>query len=47
MTSATLAWAAFKKMHLERLLLAGQRPVPVGKIAYYADPEFRGIFDGT
>lgn len=31
--------------NLELLFLAGQRPVAAGKLAYYADPEFRGLFD--
>jgi len=29
------------------LFLVGQRPIIAGKLAYYADPEFRGTFDGT
>jgi type IV secretion system protein VirD4 len=29
----------------ELLFLAGQRPIVAGKLAYYADPEFRGLFD--
>jgi len=28
------------------LFLAGQRPIVAGKLAYYADPEFKGAFDG-
>lgn len=32
--------------HLELLFLAGQRPVVANKIAYYADAEFRGLYDG-
>jgi type IV secretion system protein VirD4 len=31
--------------NLELLFLAGQRPIAAGKLAYYADPEFRGLFD--
>ena len=31
--------------HAELLFLAGQRPILAGKLAYYADPEFRGLFD--
>jgi type IV secretion system protein VirD4 len=31
--------------NLELLFLAGQRPIVAGKLAYYADPEFRGLFD--
>jgi len=31
--------------HVEILFLAGQRPILAGKLAYYADPEFRGLFD--
>ena len=27
------------------LFLAGQRPIIAGKLAYYADAEFRGLFD--
>ena len=27
------------------LFLSGQRPIVAGKLAYYADPEFRGAFD--
>lgn len=27
------------------LFLAGQRPIIAGKLAYYADPEFKGAFD--
>ena len=27
------------------LFLAGQRPIVAGKLAYYADPEFKGAFD--
>lgn len=29
----------------ELLFLAGQRPIVAAKLAYYADPEFRGAFD--
>ena len=29
----------------ELLFLAGQRPIIAGKLAYYADPEFKGAFD--
>lgn len=29
----------------ELLFLAGQRPIVAGKLAYYADAEFRGLFD--
>ncbi|CAH1696892.1 Type IV secretion system protein VirD4 [Hyphomicrobiales bacterium] len=29
----------------ELLFLAGQRPIVAGKLAYYADPEFKGLFD--
>jgi type IV secretion system protein VirD4 len=31
--------------HAELLFLAGQRPIVAGKLAYYADPEFKGLFD--
>jgi type IV secretion system protein VirD4 len=31
--------------NVELLFLAGQRPIVAGKLAYYADPEFRGLFD--
>ncbi|QVQ38710.1 type IV secretory system conjugative DNA transfer family protein (plasmid) [Pseudochrobactrum algeriensis] len=31
--------------NLELLFLAGQRPIIAGKLAYYADTEFRGLFD--
>jgi len=31
--------------HVELLFLAGQRPIAAGKLAYYADPEFRGLYD--
>ncbi|MCQ9147711.1 type IV secretory system conjugative DNA transfer family protein [Ochrobactrum sp. BTU2] len=31
--------------HIELLFLAGQRPIVAGKLAYYADSEFRGLFD--
>jgi len=31
--------------NIELLFLAGQRPIAAGKLAYYADPEFRGLFD--
>ena len=31
--------------NVELLFLAGQRPIIAGKLAYYADPEFRGLFD--
>ena len=31
--------------HAEILFLAGQRPILAGKLAYYADPEFKGLFD--
>jgi len=27
------------------LFLAGQRPIVAAKLAYYADPEFRGLYD--
>lgn len=30
---------------VELLFLAGQRPIVAGKLAYYADPEFSGLFD--
>jgi type IV secretory pathway TraG/TraD family ATPase VirD4 len=33
--------------HVELLFLAGQRPIVAGKLAYYADTEFRGLFDQT
>jgi len=29
----------------ELLFLTGQRPIVAGKLAYYADPEFKGLFD--
>ena len=31
--------------NLELLFLAGQRPVVAGELAYYADAEFRGLYD--
>lgn len=31
--------------HVELLFLAGQRPIVAGKLAYYADAEFKGAFD--
>ena len=31
--------------HVELLFLAGQRPIVASKLAYYADAEFRGMFD--
>ena len=31
--------------HVELLFLAGQRPIVAGKLAYYADAEFRGLYD--
>lgn len=31
--------------HTELLFIAGQRPIVAGKLAYYVDPEFRGMFD--
>ena len=30
---------------LQLLFLASQRPIMAAKLAYYADPEFRGAFD--
>jgi type IV secretion system protein VirD4 len=33
--------------HAELLFLAGQRPIVAGKLAYYADPEFRGLYDAA
>ncbi|WP_147294055.1 type IV secretory system conjugative DNA transfer family protein, partial [Ciceribacter selenitireducens] len=33
--------------NLELLFLAGQRPIVAGKLAYYADPEFKGVFDAA
>ena len=33
--------------HGELLFLAGQRPIAAGKLRYYADPEFRGLFDAA
>ena len=33
--------------NLELLFLAGQRPIVAGKLAYYADPEFRGLYDAA
>ena len=33
--------------HVELLFLAGQRPIAAVKLAYYADPEFRGLFDAA
>lgn len=32
--------------HLELLFLSSQRPVVANKLAYYADAEFRGLYDG-
>jgi type IV secretion system protein VirD4 len=31
--------------NVELLFLAGQRPIVAAKLAYYADPEFRGLYD--
>ena len=31
--------------NVELLFLAGQRPIVAGKLAYYADSEFRGLYD--
>ncbi|WP_216333673.1 type IV secretory system conjugative DNA transfer family protein [Rhizobium sp. X9] len=31
--------------NLELLFLAGQRPIVAGKLRYYADPEFKGLYD--
>ncbi|HML42904.1 MAG TPA: type IV secretory system conjugative DNA transfer family protein [Hyphomicrobium zavarzinii] len=31
--------------HLELLFLAGKRPIVAGKLAYYADQEFKGLYD--
>lgn len=31
--------------HVELLFLAGQRPIVAGKLAYYADADFRGLYD--
>ena len=33
--------------NLELLFLAGQRPIVAGKLAYYADAEFRGLYDAA
>jgi type IV secretion system protein VirD4 len=33
--------------HVELLFLAGQRPIVAGKLAYYADAEFRGLYDAA
>ena len=33
--------------NIELLFLAGQRPIIAGKLAYYADPEFRGLYDAA
>ncbi|MDN5927047.1 MAG: type IV secretory system conjugative DNA transfer family protein [Hyphomicrobiales bacterium] len=33
--------------NLQLLFLAGQRPIVAGKLAYYADPEFRGLYDAA
>ena len=33
--------------NLELLFLAGQRPIVAGKLAYYADGEFKGAFDAA
>ena len=33
--------------HTQLLFLAGQRPIVAGKLAYYADPEFKGMFDAA
>lgn len=33
--------------HVELLFLAGQRPIVAGKLAYYADQEFKGLFDAS
>jgi type IV secretion system protein VirD4 len=30
---------------VELLFLAAQRPIIAGKLAYYADAEFRGLYD--
>lgn len=31
---------------VEILFIAGQRPIAAGKLRYYADPEFAGLFEG-
>lgn len=31
--------------HVELLFLAGHRPIIAGKLRYYADPEFKGLYD--
>ncbi|MCA0422577.1 MAG: type IV secretory system conjugative DNA transfer family protein [Proteobacteria bacterium] len=33
--------------HTQLLFLAGQRPIVAGKLAYYADPQFKGMFDAA
>lgn len=33
--------------NVELLFLAGRRPIIAGKLAYYLDPEFKGMFDPT
>lgn len=33
--------------HAELLFLAGQRPIVAGKLRYYADPEFQGLYDAA
>ncbi len=33
--------------NVELLFLAGQRPIVAGKLAYYADSEFRGRYDAA
>jgi type IV secretion system protein VirD4 len=33
--------------HTQLLFLAGQRPIVAGKLAYYADLEFKGMFDAA
>jgi type IV secretion system protein VirD4 len=33
--------------HAELLFLAGRRPIVAGKLRYYDDPEFKGLYDQT
>lgn len=33
--------------HFELLFLAGKHPIVAGKLAYFADPEFQGLFDAA
>lgn len=52
MTDFRLAWAAFKNMlraaardPLWAIIAIVTSPLRAAKLAYYADPEFKGLFD--